>query len=676
MLTLHLRDYQREVVDALDSQFAEGSNALVVPLPTGGGKTAIAAHLLDRVAQEGGTGWFLTHRIVLAKQTVDKFAEYGLSSGLLQAGNTRDVDASILVANVQTLQSRDHARIGKRLACGDLCASRCDGKDCATLYNEVFNADARAPDLLVIDEADIGYPYPRRVARLTVERGGKVIGLTATPYAAFMSQSYDGLVKTQSMKDLTDTGDLVPFTAWSTADNVYDMRTDSGRAIKPAGSGEDRDYTAIQIKRGFNADAVPAVASLWLEKTADLRAELGRPPQTLIVVPRIDVGRMVADVFTERTGYRFELTSAEDSRNGDGSTEAILARFDSGDTVGLVSVDKLGRGFDRTAARVLILMRPVATVTLLAQLGGRIVRCHDGKDKAYVLDTSGSFERLHNEFNAHYISGPDELGKPRPVGEGEGFPPRKCPRCGAVVLGNPDHCACGYRLFDDEKYQQDAVMIDASMLEIVETVRVGTRADRAYWEGEGLDPDLLMLLLSDPLRVSRECHSLTLRERSARSMYGASAYKFALLMTPIDHIECPWRGFRSKCSVAPTVASCAAWPDEVRDRGDGVSDMSHWMHPLLFDLLQRKRAIRNARNDGRLYSPSSVRCRCCSRYADLNAMLSTSTRYGFATKCADCRGSREVRCAACGDCLAGRHVNQFSVTRGLSESYCDSCAPW
>ncbi len=66
---IELRDYQKELLTRLQSELQPDKARVMMQLPTGGGKTVIAAHLLKNWLAHGRKAVWLTHRKELAYQT-------------------------------------------------------------------------------------------------------------------------------------------------------------------------------------------------------------------------------------------------------------------------------------------------------------------------------------------------------------------------------------------------------------------------------------------------------------------------------------------------------------------------------------------------------------------------------------------------------------------------------
>jgi superfamily II DNA or RNA helicase len=98
--------FQQRAIEQLDAAVAAGSRAPLLVLPTGAGKTVIAAYLMSRAVERHQRALFLAPRRELVGQTSAKLA--GQRHGVLLAGAEaqRDLYALIQVASIETLQSR------------------------------------------------------------------------------------------------------------------------------------------------------------------------------------------------------------------------------------------------------------------------------------------------------------------------------------------------------------------------------------------------------------------------------------------------------------------------------------------------------------------------------------------------------------------------------------------
>jgi DNA repair protein RadD len=73
-MTIELRDYQQEAIDRVRQQFSKGKKRVCFQLSTGGGKTIIAAFMIQNAIKKGLKVLFLVHLKELIQQTSEKIA--------------------------------------------------------------------------------------------------------------------------------------------------------------------------------------------------------------------------------------------------------------------------------------------------------------------------------------------------------------------------------------------------------------------------------------------------------------------------------------------------------------------------------------------------------------------------------------------------------------------------
>ena len=76
---VQLRDYQRELLERVETLLNDPADRVMMQLPTGGGKTCIAGELLSRWLSNGRKAVWLTHRRELAAQTEAMLSEHGVT---------------------------------------------------------------------------------------------------------------------------------------------------------------------------------------------------------------------------------------------------------------------------------------------------------------------------------------------------------------------------------------------------------------------------------------------------------------------------------------------------------------------------------------------------------------------------------------------------------------------
>lgn len=164
---LTLRPYQTEIVRSVHESWKSGHKRPLVVLPTGSGKTVLAADMAQRVAGHDNTAWFIVHRRELLKQTVDTFDMFGIP---------RD---RVIVGMVQTIMRKGYPD----------------------------------PDLIVFDECHhLGARTWRRIVEAYPD--SYMTGLTATPArldGKALGDVFDRLVLGPTTTELINQGYLSPY---------------------------------------------------------------------------------------------------------------------------------------------------------------------------------------------------------------------------------------------------------------------------------------------------------------------------------------------------------------------------------------------------------------------------------------------------------------------------------
>ena len=204
-----LRPYQKDIVDRVAAEIAAGRRKPLIPLPTGAGKTVIAAAIIAKAAAAGRRVLVIAHRREIVAQTVAKLYAAGVDAGIIQAGFPPRPGQPVQVASIQTL----HARAIRGSA-----------------------MEMPPADILVIDEAHHARAETYQ-AVIDAYPGAIVIGLTATPCrrdGLGLGNIFDALVECPQVAALVEQGLLVP-------SRVYAPSTP--------------DLTGVRIERGDYVEA-------------------------------------------------------------------------------------------------------------------------------------------------------------------------------------------------------------------------------------------------------------------------------------------------------------------------------------------------------------------------------------------------------------------------------------
>src|SRR5690606_26577935 len=84
------RPFQAELLDAARTAIRGGARRILIQLPTGGGKTVVAALMMRGMRERERLSYFLAHRRELLSQTARTFADAELAHGYTASGKPYD----------------------------------------------------------------------------------------------------------------------------------------------------------------------------------------------------------------------------------------------------------------------------------------------------------------------------------------------------------------------------------------------------------------------------------------------------------------------------------------------------------------------------------------------------------------------------------------------------------
>lgn len=387
---MDLRPYQVEAVVGARAQLAAGKKRCLIILPTGGGKTVVAAEIIHRAEERGSRVLFLAHRRELIMQTADKLQRFGVRHGIIMGSERRALQHLVQVASVQTL------------------AHHLD------LLPHV--------DLIFFDEAHhaAAASYAKVLERYPQAR---VVGLTATPWrldGRGLADVFDAHVIVRTPKQLKDAGFLVPVGGWEFE------AIDTSRARVARG-----DYAASDLSEEARKPRVVGdIVEEWLRYSEGAR--------TVVFAVSIDVSKLLVEKFRER-GVAAEHVDGEMAHS---DRDQVLARLRSGATRVICNCNVLTEGFDCPELEVCVLARPTLSTALYLQMVGRVLRPAAGKTMARIHDHAGCLA-AHGHPYAHRDYSPEKStkGEREPVQDADTRKRNLCPSCKSVRCGYPcDNC--------------------------------------------------------------------------------------------------------------------------------------------------------------------------------------------------------------------------------------------
>lgn len=335
---MELRDYQKEAVEAVESEWSDGRRRTLLVIPTGGGKTVVFSEIARRASARGERVLILAHRDELIRQAADKLNRAaGIIAGVEKGAESSSRMFSVTIGSVQTL-ARD-----KRLA---------------AFEEDYFN-------VIIVDEAHhcLAASYRKILDHFSPAR---LLGVTATPDRGdkkTLAEIFDSVAYEYSMAQAIRDGYLVPPKAEMIplAIDLSDARTSMG------------DYTDSSL-----GDALEP----YLERIADEMAQRCRDRRTVIFLPLIATSQKFCGMLKER-GFR-----AAEVNGGSGDRKEVLEGFAGGKYNALCNSMLLTEGWDCPSADCIVVLRPTKIRALYCQMVGRVLRLspETGKKDALILD--------------------------------------------------------------------------------------------------------------------------------------------------------------------------------------------------------------------------------------------------------------------------------------------------
>ena len=440
---MNLRPYQEHSIAQLREGVRSGKLRQILYLPTGGGKTRVASALLSGVASRGKRAAFICNRIELVQQASAALHANGIEHGIIQGGNSYGSNLPVVVCSIQTLARRGIPMVDFIIIDE---AHTCAGSDA---YKGLFKALNRVP----------------------------VVGLTATPFSKGLGRDYkemagpmfESIVVGATIPELIDGGYLVDVDIYAPSEpDLSNIKT-------VAGDWEEKGLADAVDKPKLVGDIVSHYMRLAMGK------------RTIVFATNVAHSQHIVGAFNEVGIKAMHVDGYMDEE----TRRPIIEAFKAGEFPVLSKCSLLAEGVDSPETEVIILARPTKSLIRYIQMAGRALRPHHSKDKALMLDHSGTVKRLG--FPTDDLPLVLDDGKPKDKSVAENLP-KVCKACFAVRPRSVKACpVCG---FEPVPTPQE-VATEAGELKKLEKKKVfsreqkqeiysglcSVRADRGYQSG-------------------------------------------------------------------------------------------------------------------------------------------------------------------------------------------------
>jgi type I restriction enzyme R subunit len=473
------RYYQCNAVNAAVEAIAKGRDRILLVMATGTGKTYTAFQIIWRLwkAKQKKRILYLADRNVLIDQTmVNDFRPFGAAMAKLSTG-------------AKTIERDDGAEL--ELTTGIDQKRRIDTayEIYLGLYQAITGPEERQKlfrefspgffDLIVIDECHRGSAAEDSAWREILEyfSAATQIGMTATPketrYVSNIHYFGDP-VYTYSLKQGIQDGFLAPYKVIKVHidKDVEGYRPEKGKVDRDGNEIEDRVYNQKDFDHSLVIDDRTRVVA---KRVSDLLEESGDRFQKTIVfcVDTEHAARMRqalvnenADLVQDNPRYVMRITGDDN----EGTNQ--LGNFidpESKYPVLVTTSRLLSTGVDAQTCRLIVLDRPVGSMTEFKQIIGRGTRVHEDTKKFYftLIDFRGA---------TNHFADPDFDGEPVQIYEpGEADPMVPPDAYPAAIDGQQE---ITYKTGEDETIV-DGGLTDISISEVADKPR------KIYVDGVG-----------------------------------------------------------------------------------------------------------------------------------------------------------------------------------------------
>lgn len=435
MTGIKLRAYQEGAIGKLRSALARGARRVLLYSPTGSGKTEMAFVMIVGALAKGRKVMFIANRKELVRQASRRLDAAGIAHGILQAENSRSLDAKVLVCSIDTVHRRG-------------------------LPDDV--------GLIIIDEAHAvagSVKYRELLFRYNLV---PVVGLSATPFAPGLGKHYDelrgplfeALVDAVTIRELIDLGFLVDCDVFAPADpDLAGVKTQ--RSI-----GGELDYNETQLAEAVDKPAlVGDIVQHW--------QRLAAGKQTVCFASNIAHSQHIVAEFIRHGVKAAHL----DYHHDDDERAEILDAFARGEITVLSNSALLAEGWDCPSTEVMILARPTKSLIRYVQMVGRVLRPAQGKERALLLDHSGTVLRLGfatDDLPLELDDGKANTSASKKQ-ERKASEPKPCPKCKYVRPAGVHECPkCGFA----PQRQSDVEVADGQLVKLDRKTKKPATPDR------------------------------------------------------------------------------------------------------------------------------------------------------------------------------------------------------
>lgn len=359
VIALKPRPAQEMALEELNKTIEEGYDRAIAVMPTGLGKTYLAAFF----AQGFKRILFIAHREELLHQALRSFQHVmpSRTSGVYD-GKSKVINAELVFASIYTLGRKQH--------------------------REIFRTQTF--DLIVVDEFHHAAAQTYR-AVLEELQFSFMLGITATPDRMDGKDIYalcdNNVAFYMHFIEAINRGWLSTFQYYG----VYDSIDYSG--ITWLGSHYDEQEL---LSEQLQTHVVEHIYDAWLQH---------RLTRTLAFCSSIAQADYLASLFQSKGHHVVSLHS----RTREMSRQEAIQRLETRDLEVIFTVDLFNEGVDIPSIDTLLFVRPTESLTVFTQQVGRGLRLHEGKQVCHIIDMIGNYRNADLKLSLFRQSGEEDV---------------------------------------------------------------------------------------------------------------------------------------------------------------------------------------------------------------------------------------------------------------------------
>ncbi len=400
MNELRLRPYQTEAIKEVYSRIREGKRRNLIVLPTGSGKSLVAARMMRDCLSKGKRALCVVPRKELLEQNWQELhSSYGINAGIVCAGmKRREFDAEAIIGTVHSLYKwPDLLKDVGLLICDE--AHYIKAKEIGMWGKLISGIDERNPSVAIV-------------------------GLTATPgrldrghLCEGEGKLFDEVAFEQPIAKMVEEGFLCRVVSREPENQIDLSNVDIRRGEFVISELEEE---AVRVTQAICEEVIELAAdrNCWMFFCCSIRhAE-----------------------FTAETlcnmGIQAQCLTSEQPTD---ECNRIVKQYKAGELKAICGCEILTTGFNHPPIDMIAFLRATKSASLLVQAVGRGMRPMEGKTDTLLLDYGKNIRR-HGP-----ITEITDWGKPVSTKEGEGYKGKKCPGCMALVGAAAKMCdECGF----------------------------------------------------------------------------------------------------------------------------------------------------------------------------------------------------------------------------------------